>query len=227
MKDKRAEQAKKRAEHKKRRRKAPNLSRQKANKIEKEKLLIICEGKNTEPSYFNQFRLTSATIKAVGEGYNTKSLIERAKQIADKDEYDQVWCVFDKDDFSNEDFNAAIDLAEKYQYKLAYSNQAFEYWIILHFEDHQGGAMPRKLYYKKINDYLKTLGLSYDKKRKIITKEIFDTFLEIDPKCGETRQERAKKRAKKIYDKIDHSNPAKAESCTCIFKLVEEIEKYL
>lgn len=32
----------------------------------KQSFLIICEGVNTEPDYFNAFRLTSANIKAVG-----------------------------------------------------------------------------------------------------------------------------------------------------------------
>ena len=33
----------------------------------KQSFLIICEGVNTEPDYFNAFRLTSANIKAVGQ----------------------------------------------------------------------------------------------------------------------------------------------------------------
>ena len=37
----------------------------------KQSFLIICEGVNTEPDYFNAFRLTSANIKAVGQGLNT------------------------------------------------------------------------------------------------------------------------------------------------------------
>jgi hypothetical protein len=80
-------------------------------KIEKPLILIVCEGKNTEPSYFRQFKLTSATIKPVGEGYNTISLVKRAMQLALEKKYDQVWCVFDKDDFPENDFNDAITIA--------------------------------------------------------------------------------------------------------------------
>lgn len=32
----------------------------------KQSFLIICEGVNTEPDYFNAFRLTSASVKALG-----------------------------------------------------------------------------------------------------------------------------------------------------------------
>ena len=78
-KNKRDEQAEKKNRHKeillqakrKKRREVPNLERNIPQKTEKEKFLIVCEGKNTEPSYFKKFKLTTATIKAVGEGYNT------------------------------------------------------------------------------------------------------------------------------------------------------------
>ena len=34
----------------------------------KQTFLLICEGVNTEPDYFNAFRLTSANVKAIGQG---------------------------------------------------------------------------------------------------------------------------------------------------------------
>lgn len=37
----------------------------------KQTFLIICEGVNTEPDYFNAFRLTSANVKAIGQGMGT------------------------------------------------------------------------------------------------------------------------------------------------------------
>ena len=109
-------------------------------------ILIVCEGKNTEPSYFKQFRISSAIVKSIGEGYNTISLVKRAKQLAKRKKYDQIWCVFDADPKLDntkqaQNFNNAIKLAEKHKFGIAYSNQAFEYWLILHLDDHQGGAM--------------------------------------------------------------------------------------
>ena len=41
----------------------------------KQTFLIICEGVNTEPDYFNAFRLTSATVKAIGQGMGTLAVI--------------------------------------------------------------------------------------------------------------------------------------------------------
>lgn len=99
MKNKKAEQSATRKKHreqlKAQRRSEPNLERPSAELIKKPSILIVCEGDNTEPSYFNQFRLSFATVKSVGEGYNTISLVERARQLSNQNKYDQVWCVFD------------------------------------------------------------------------------------------------------------------------------------
>lgn len=230
MKDKKAEQIAAKQKHKEllkaQRRSAPSLERNAPKEETKPTILIVCEGENTEPSYFNQFRLSSAVVKSVGEGYNTVSLVKRTIELATRNSYDQVWCVFDKDDFN--DFNEAIQLAEANNFKVGYSNQAFEYWIFLHFNDHQGGGMHRNDYHDKINDMLRPHGVSYDgKDRKVITEEIFELLDGIDDKTKQPRVELAIKRAKRNYERFDHLNPAEEESSTTVFKLVDELLKYI
>ncbi|HFA47898.1 MAG TPA: RloB domain-containing protein, partial [Bacteroidetes bacterium] len=118
MKNKRDEQIQKKKKHleglrkakRRKRNQEPILERPEPQKEKKQKLLIVCEGGNTEPSYFKKFKLATATIKAVGEGYNTITLVDRAVQLSTEEEYNQVWCVFDKDDFPNQNFNSAIFL---------------------------------------------------------------------------------------------------------------------
>lgn len=44
-----------------------SLKRRSSYRDIKQSFLIICEGENTEPDYFNAFRLTSASVKAVGK----------------------------------------------------------------------------------------------------------------------------------------------------------------
>lgn len=232
MKDKKAEQAidkeKHKAQLKAKRRTETIIERSEPVLNEKPTILIVCEGEKTEPSYFNQFRLTSATIKPVGEGYNTISLVNRAIQIANQTSYEQVWCVFDKDDFDSVDFNNAIILADANGFGIAYSNQAFEYWILLHFNDHQGGGMHRDEYNDKLNKSLKEFNISYDgRKSKIVTEEIFELLDGIDEKTGKERKILAIERAEKIYDRLDHNNPAYEESSTTVFRLVRELLKYL
>ena len=173
MKDKKAAQIEAKEKHlatintAKERRRTPILERAKPNKKEKPTILIVCEGKNTEPSYFEQFKLSSATIKTVGQGYNTVSLVRQAIALKKKGEYTKVWCVFDADPKPNntkqsQNFNNAIKMAKANKFGVAYSNQAFEYWLLLHFEDHQGGALHRDDYEGKINSNINPLGVNYD-----------------------------------------------------------------
>jgi hypothetical protein len=232
MKNKRAEQAADREKHrqalKAQKRAEPTLQRAEPVLLQKPTILIVCEGKNTEPSYFKQFRLSSATIKPVGEGYNTVSLVNRAIELSKEKNYEQVWCVFDKDDFLAVDFNNAIAIAQANNFGVAYSNQAFEYWLILHFDDHQGAAMNRSDYYDKLNDLMKPYNVSYDgENSKLITEEIFELLEGIDLKAETYRVDLAIARARRNYNLLPHTNPALEESSSTVFRLVEELLKYM
>ena len=44
-----------------------NLTRRQGVREIKQSFLIVCEGEKTEPDYFKAFRMTAATIKAVGQ----------------------------------------------------------------------------------------------------------------------------------------------------------------
>ena len=126
------------------------------------------------------------------------------------------------------DFNNAISLAEANNFGVAYSNQAFEYWIILHLEDHQGGGMHREDYEAKINKLLSPFKLIYDGKRsKTITDLIFEMLDGVDESTKKERKILAVERAKRNLIQHDLNNPAKAESTTTVFKLVEELLKYV
>jgi len=58
-----------------------SLSRRMGVRVIKQSFLVVCEGENTEPDYFKAFRMTAATIKAVGQGMNTVSLVNKAISI--------------------------------------------------------------------------------------------------------------------------------------------------
>lgn len=195
--------------------------------IVKPSILIVCEGENTEPSYFNQFRLSSATVKSVGEGYNTTSLVNRAIQLKNEKKYDQVWCVFDKDDFSNDDFNNAIQIAHAQNFGIAYSNQSFEYWLILHFDDHQGGGMHRREYNEKINELLQPFNVTYDGNgNKKVTEDFFELLDGVDAKTNDKRINLAITRAERNYNQFNHTSPATEESSTTVFRIARELQKY-
>jgi len=119
-------------------------------------------------------------------------------------------------------------MARAKNFGVAYSNQAFEYWLILHFDDHQGGGMHRNDYDEKINTLLKPYNLSYDgKNSKIISEDFFELLDGIDEKTTKERKQLAIERAGRNFNRNHHGPPAKAESSTTVFRLVEEIVKYI
>lgn len=212
-----------------RRQTAPEFEWNAPTRKEKERFLIVCEGQNTEPGYFNQFRISSATILSVGTGFDTIRVVERAElELADKGPFDQIWVVFDKDGFPAHNFDNAIFKANSLGFQVAHSNQAFEYWLILHFEDHQGGPMPREDYHDKINGYLAPFNLVFDgKSSKKIGPAFFNLLFETDPKSGKKRVDLAIERAERVFNQFDHRSPASEESSTTVFRLVREILKFV
>jgi hypothetical protein len=196
-----------------------NLSRRQGVREIKQSFLIVCEGEKTEPDYFKAFRMTAATIKAVGQAMNTMTLVNKAISIREADQkrkrvYDQCWVVFDKDDFPAKDFNQAIQLAEKNGFRVAYSNQAFEYWFLLHYNLYTG-AIHRNQY----KDMLTRLtGMPYSKSEGY-GAVMYNLLL--------SRQQQAISNADTVLAEISHGNPAEEESSTTVQRLVLELNKYL
>jgi RloB-like protein len=168
-------------------------------------ILIVCEGEKTEPLYFKAFRLQSVRVE--GEGKNTLSLVERAIDLG-KEGYDQVWCVFDRDSFSAQTFNAALQKAAAKGIRVAYSNEAFEIWYLLHFDFHTS-ALSRTQYKAKLTE---RLGRRYEKNEPAI-------FALLRP-----LQDQAIKHARRLMDDYgDAHNPERDNPCTTVHLLVEEL----
>lgn len=205
-------------QQKKDHRKASLTRRQGVREI-KQSFLIVCEGEKTEPDYFKAFRMTAATVKAVGQAMNTMTLVNKAISIREADRqkkrvYDQCWVVFDKDDFPANDFNQAIQLAEKNGFRVAYSNQAFEYWFLLHYNLYTG-----PIHRSQYKDMLtKLTGMTYNKTEGF-GAVMYNLLL--------NRQPQAIKNADAVLAQISHGNPANEESSTTVQKLVKELNKYL
>ena len=74
-------------------------------------------------------------IDIQGTGRNTEDLVNYAIKInaLAANRYGNVWVVFDKDDFSDDQFNNAISLAERNGIHTAWSNESIELWFLLHF----------------------------------------------------------------------------------------------
>ena len=191
--------------------------------------LIVTEGKCTEPNYFNGLKKkilanvggNVEVIDICGEGASTQKLIEITERYVSKARipYQNIWVVFDKDDF--QDFDQAIKEGEDRGYRVAWSNQSFEYWIYLHF-NYSDANLHRKEWKVKLDELFKTHELSKDGYSKNIENlfELLDSF-------GGVRRaiDYAKKRMADFNSEKD--KPSKYAPGTMVHILVEKLRKYL
>ncbi|NER24920.1 MAG: RloB domain-containing protein [Symploca sp. SIO1C2] len=195
---------------KKRKTSPGRLQRKKDTREERQRFLIVCEGRETETNYFAKFRVYK---KVVGLGRNPSNIVEAAKNLREKykGDYDQIWCVFDRNSWQADDFNSAIRDAKKEKINVAYSNEAFELWYLLHFEFVNTG-IPRKDYEKKLT---KLLGYKYQKNSDSMYDDLID------------RQETAIEHAENLLKQYDPHNPAKDNPSTTVHLLVQELNRFI
>lgn len=187
-------------------------------RVERDRILIVCEGEKTEPNYFKSFPVNPEIVEITvqGTGYNTASLVKEAIRLRNensKTPYNQVWCVFDRDSFTVENFNSAFLLANRNNIRIAYSNESFELWYLLHFH-YYNTPISRNRYIEKLNELLDH---RYEKNSKNMYK-----FLKEDKK-----QDKAIKNAKKLLTTYARQNPEKDNPSTTVHVLVEELNKFL
>jgi len=183
--------------------------------------LIVCEGEKTEPNYFKKFPVNTRVINLDirGEGKNTRSLVDKAIELKNSSEYDEsdrFWCVFDRDingrnSNDAQNFNAAMTLAKNNGIKVAYSNDAFELWYLLHFHFYNTG-ISRKDYQNMLTQLL---GHEYKKNSETIDEEL------------KSRQQNAIKHAKRLLQEYDVSNPETDNPSTTVHLLVEELNSFI
>jgi len=111
----------------------------------KKPILIICEGKETEPNYFNLLKREDIvtnrfTIKVKrGSGGTRLQIVHSAVKLKVESDIDdqEVWCVFDTEELRSEesrkDLSAAISLASANSIITFISNPSFEVWLLAHF----------------------------------------------------------------------------------------------
>ncbi len=178
----------------------------------KQRFLIVCEGKKTEPNYFEKFPIPPDSIITVeGLGMNTDTLVEKTIELKSERKYDQVWAVFDRDVFPPEHFNNALRLAKANNIQVAYSNEAFELWYYLHFHYLETG-ITREDYCKRIGQ-TSFLGHKYVKKSKTIYDELLG------------RQSTAIQNAKRLLAQYNPSNPVSDKPSTTVHLLVEQLNR--
>lgn len=195
-------------------------SRKPAFRPAKEEVLVVCGGQ-TERIYFDAFKqvfkpsLGNISVITAVRARNPMQIVEYAVNAKEqKDSYNAVWCVFDKDDFT--DFDDAIIYARRNGIEAAFSNQAFEVWFINHFRL-LDSVMHRTKYKEELS---KLLTFPYDKSHDTMGK-VCDALL------TEEKVKAAITNARLGYERHVTSNtplkPSTLESCTTVYRLAKSL----
>lgn len=187
---------------------------------ERKFFLVVTEGK-TEAQYFDHFRSTTGPrIMSVDAGDSKIRLVEKAIELrvnvcednSYNEEVDETWVVFDRDidkekPNDKETFNEALALAERKGINVAYSNDAFELWFLLHFQV-VSGEMHRDVVCDKLKSHLGNYAHGDD---------IFDKI--------ETLYPDALKRAQQMLRAAEGTHPVDANPSTTVHLLTEKLRE--
>ena len=120
--------------------------------------------------------------------------------------YHVVWCVFDRDSFPLRNFDRAFQLADANGIEVAWANEAFELWYLLHFNYHDTG-ISRHDYKTKLKPHL-----DYDKADKTVYHKV------------KPHQETALRNARRLeqhWNELGEEHPERQNPSTSVHKLVE------
>ena len=189
------------------RRTVPALKRRAASREPKRRFTLFCEGRNTEPAYFEAIKRAyrSAQIKqidvkierGVGVPYTVAeqavafaksegSTRNRRRKRESFEEGDEVWAVFDRDQHPR--FKDAVALCEQKGIEVARSNPCFEVWLILHEKDY---ARPNNRH--QVQKVLQQLRPEYNKRgSKVLYCDELVSRVQDAEQRGETLLKRCK-----------------------------------
>ncbi len=196
----------------------PRLERRSASRDPKPRIIVVCEGRLTEPSYFDALARycganTIVDLVLVRGAGVPLSVVREARRIKSEsqDEYsdrDQTWAVFDRDEHPG--FEQAINEAKSSGVFVAYSNPCFELWLVLHYQEHDA-PIDRA----QIQRILRRLMPAYDPNgsKRIEFSAIRDAVV-----SAERRAERMERR------RAEEATPRGNPSCS-VYQLTREIRK--
>lgn len=224
------------------------------NEDSRKVFIIFCEDGAIEPTYFELFKSKDVHVSAFGnkkqhhaqvdyatEYFRKNDLLEVnevGQEVLKLNEGAQVWCVFDRDKEPNDQkdtaFNDSISAANSKGIRTAWSNDDFELWILLHFEDvdpRNEDYLNRTKYYERLTEILKE---SFPEET-LFQNPLFDyyntmkskkKFLGYTYQLMKSRMNIAIERAEKL-ENFHSTNPPKPTHlhcpCTKVHLLVKEL----
>lgn len=119
--------------------------------IQRRVVRVLTEGRISEPQYLSAMvDPQRVVVDSRDSGLVPKPLVDRARALVRRqkkqdrdDRFDEIWCVFDRDDHPG--VKGAIQEARDLGVGVAFSNPCFELWLVLHFEDRTAHVSRREI----------------------------------------------------------------------------------
>jgi hypothetical protein len=184
---------------------------------QKNLIVIVSQGLETEPNYFKHFNKCGCSflLKIKAKGKDPISLIKYAKFLKENEfalsRKDKIYCIYDVNSTSEKSLKDAQELAEKNGLISCISNPCFELWFLLHFAYSTSGFSS---YSDVKRDLIKHIS-RYDK-----NMDVHDQLL--------SKQPSAIRHAKELDDHHKRVGICSIRGCnpsTDIYKLVEYLNK--
>ena len=161
------------------------LRRRHGSRQEKIRILIVCEGRETEPNYFRGLRdeesIREKFVLEIRKGrggsplYAVQRAVEEIEKAASRnEEFDEAWCVLDIEHAGqNPQLIQARALAGRHEIRLALSNPSFECWLLAHFERTARSFANCDQVVEQLNKFWrKTIGQDYEKNDEKIYQRV-------------------------------------------------------
>ncbi|NCI50922.1 RloB domain-containing protein [Sediminibacterium roseum] len=200
-------------------------------------ILIVCEDSVTERNYFEGFQPLfpdeTMYVHSVGTGRDPLGVTQQAvTELKDLEaaigkEVDFVWVVFDVDDAGIDlaklaRFNQAISLAGAEGFSVAWSNEVFELWLLLHLEEVTHlPALGREDVYDRLEQAIQ----AHPGYEQYLYRHGKAVILEYIVALGNETQ--AMERAQFLHDRNHPRGTINANPCTQIFQLVKDLREWV
>lgn len=187
---------------------------------------IITNGKETECNYFELIKAKKSVYKVVVKYMNDDplQLVKHALEIKDAN---QVWCVFDIDNtYSEGRLIPAINLVNDSRVvNIAFSNTAFEVWLLSHYKKTEKQMSNNKLM-AEMNELLRELGskVEYSKSNKELLAKYFIPKMSTAVQNSKIVYQKRVLEHKKHYGDSSNYEIWEWNPCSNVFQLIEALK---
>jgi len=110
-------------------------------------------------------------------GSDPRSVLKAIKKFEDYNpnvKYEKAWLVIDRDSFDKHNFKGTLETARQKNICVAYSNECYELWLLLHFKDVTSFRTRKELRSELNAEFKSNFNIEYEKSEKFVYGMLID-----------------------------------------------------